>query len=126
MHWYVDVLKKYADFSGRARRSEYWFFALFNTIVMLALLFIGWLIDGDAAQGPGQWLYFLYLLAVLLPSLAVNVRRLHDIGKSGWYVLIALIPFIGPILVLIWHCMDSDPGTNQYGPNPKTEAFVPG
>jgi uncharacterized membrane protein YhaH (DUF805 family) len=114
MNWYLEVLKKYAVFSGRARRKEYWMFALFNIIISFVLGFIEGL-----AGGPGA-LAGIYSLAVLIPSLAVSVRRLHDTDRSGWWLLIALIPLIGALVLLVFVVQDSQPGENQYGLNPKT------
>lgn len=102
MNWYLEVLKKYAVFSGRARRKEYWMFLLINLIITVVLSFIS------------DYLYYLYTLAVFIPGLAVSVRRLHDIGKSGWWVFISLIP-LGIVLM----AMNGQSGENQYGPNPK-------
>ena len=113
MNWYINVLKNYAVFSGRARRQEYWMFFLFNFIFALAASLIGMFTFGVV--------YILYGIAVFVPSLAVAVRRLHDIGKSGWYWFIVLIPVAGPIWFLVLMCTDSQPGENQYGPNPKEE-----
>ena len=119
MNWYLKVLKQYADFSGRARRKEYWMFVLFNMIfaffAMILDNILGFAIEG-IGYGP---LYGLYTLAVLIPGLAVAVRRLHDVGKSGWMILIALIPLIGAIWLLVLTLTDSNPGENQYGKNPK-------
>ena len=119
MNWYLQVLKKYADFSGRARRKEYWMFALFNVV----FLFIAVGLDnilGVAIPNVGYGLfYILYVLAVLVPSLAVSVRRLHDVGKSGWMILISFIPIVGGIWLLVLTVTDSTPGENQYGANPK-------
>lgn len=113
MNWYLDVLKKYAVFEGRARRKELWMFVLFNAIVLIALSLVEAIVGG-----PGI-LSGLYSLAVLIPSLAVGARRLHDTGRSGWWQLIALVPFIGTIVLIVFFVADSQPGTNQYGPNPK-------
>lgn len=113
MYWYLEVLKKYAVFSGRARRREYWMFFLVNFIVGLVLAVIGRVLDLEILQ-------YLYSLAVLLPGLGVSVRRLHDTGRSGWWLLIALVPLIGAIVLLVFLVSDSQPDTNQYGPNPKT------
>lgn len=99
--------KNYTNFSGRSRRSEYWWFCLFNMIVSFLLN----LILSDIA---GLW-----TLVILVPTLSLVVRRLHDIGKSGWWYLIALIPLVGGIILLVWFCKDSDPQTNQWGPSPK-------
>lgn len=116
MDWYMKVLKNYAVFSGRARRKEYWMFVLFNFIFALALSLLGILTFGIL-----YILSILYGVAVFVPTLAVAVRRLHDIGKSGWYYLIILIPLAGPIWLLVLMCTDSQPGDNEYGPNPKVE-----
>ena len=105
-------LSKYANFSGRARRSEYWYFYLFTSIVSAVL--------GGIGNAIGiTWLAGVTGLALIVPSLAVGVRRLHDIGKAGIWILIALIPCIGEIILLVWTIKDSDPGDNEYGPNPK-------
>jgi uncharacterized membrane protein YhaH (DUF805 family) len=112
MNWYLTVLKKYAVFNGRARRKEYWMFVLFNLIFAIAAGIL------DRAIGI-VFIGLLYGLAVLLPGLAVAVRRMHDVGRSGWELLIVLIPIAGPIIVLINLCRDSNPGENKYGANPK-------
>jgi uncharacterized membrane protein YhaH (DUF805 family) len=113
MEWYLKVLKEYVGFSGRAQRKEYWMFVLFNMIAMIILTVL------DKVIGTEPLLYGLYSIAVLLPSLAVSIRRLHDSGKSGAWILIGLIPFIGAIVLLVFMCTDSQPNDNQYGPNPK-------
>lgn len=119
MNWYVSALKQYAVFSGRARRKEFWFFQLGNLLVGLVLLTVAVLL-GTARSGEGIGLLNdIYGLAVLIPSIAVTVRRLHDIGRTGWWVLIGLVPVVGFIVLLVFAVMDSQPGTNAYGPNPK-------
>lgn len=118
MNWYFKVLKSYAVFSGRARRQELWMFALFNIIAAFFLSAVDSVIFGTAFEELGP-LYIIYLLGIITPSLAVQVRRLHDIGKSGWWFLITLIPLIGSIWLLVLLVTDSQPGSNQYGPNPK-------
>jgi uncharacterized membrane protein YhaH (DUF805 family) len=118
MKWYIDVLKKYAVFSGRARRKEYWMYTLFNCIALVVLLFIGIAIN---TMIP----YFLYLIAIILPTLAVAVRRLHDTGKSGWLILIALIPLIGSIVLLVFNCTEGTRAPNAYGPDPKQGDLPP-
>ncbi|MED4585781.1 DUF805 domain-containing protein [Brevibacillus choshinensis] len=115
MHWYLDVLKQYVAFSGRARRQEYWMFMLFSIIISVILAIVENLI------GIPNVLTGIYSLAVLLPSLSVLFRRLHDTGRSGWWFLISLIPVIGSIVLLVFTCLDSTED-NQYGPNPKTGA----
>jgi uncharacterized membrane protein YhaH (DUF805 family) len=123
MNWYLKVLKQYADFSGRARRKEYWMFVLFNMIFTIVAMILDNVL-GIAMEGIGYGpIYGLYVLAMLIPGLAVAVRRLHDVGKSGWIILIALIPLIGAIWLLVLLVTDSNPGENQYGQNPK-EATV--
>ena len=108
-----SVLSQYVGFSGRARRSEYWYFTLFNVIVGFVLGFLSNFVSIFSIVAS------LYSLAVLLPAIAVCVRRLHDIGKSGWWYFIAFVPIVGSIILIIWFCKDSEPGDNQFGPNPK-------
>ncbi|EDP59550.1 DUF805 domain-containing protein [Vibrio sp. AND4] len=112
MDWYLTVLKKYALFSGRARRKEYWMFFLFNLIFSLVLGAIDGLL-GTVFIGT------IYGLAVLIPGIAVSVRRLHDIGRTGWWVLISFIPLIGLIVLIIFAATEGDKGTNEYGSDPK-------
>jgi uncharacterized membrane protein YhaH (DUF805 family) len=120
MDWYLQVLKKYAVFSGRARRKEYWMFALYNIVfIILAILLDNVAGTTNHTLGAGGLFYMLYVLAVLIPSLAVLFRRLHDVGKSGWWIFISLIPLIGSIWLLVLLITDSDAGENAYGPNPK-------
>jgi uncharacterized membrane protein YhaH (DUF805 family) len=107
-------------FQGRARRKEYWFFVLFNIIVSVILNFLDRAIGTYDAEAGAGVLGGVYALAVLIPSIAVTVRRLHDTGRSGWWILIGLIPVIGWIVLLVFMLLDSQPGDNQYGPNPKT------
>ncbi|MBJ6136695.1 MULTISPECIES: DUF805 domain-containing protein [Marinobacter] len=122
MNWYLEVLKKYAVFSGRARRKEYWFFILFNIIISLVLGVIdGFTGSYNEAAGLGL-LGGIYSLAVLIPGLAVTVRRLHDTGRSGWWFWIVLVPVIGALVLLVFMVLDSKPGQNQYGANPKEAA----
>ena len=119
MNWYLQVLKKYADFGGRAMRKEYWMFILFNIIFSIVAMILDNIL-GTAMEGVGYGLfYILYGLAVFIPGLAVSVRRLHDVGKSGWMILIVLIPIVGAIWLLVLMVTDSNPGENKYGPNPK-------
>jgi len=113
MNWYLKVLKQYADFNGRARRKEYWMFELFNIIIVMILAVI------DTLLGTDGVLLVLYVLSVFIPSIAVTVRRLHDTGRSGWWILIDFVPLVGPIWLFVLMVLDSQPGENQYGPNPK-------
>ena len=115
MNYYLNCLKlHYADFKGRARRSEYWYFVLFNAIIGFVLGLVFGLIKL-------QFVANIYSLAVLIPSLAVGARRLHDIGKSGWFLLVSLIPLVGFIWLIVLYCQDSQPGENGWGKNPKEE-----
>jgi uncharacterized membrane protein YhaH (DUF805 family) len=117
--WYLEALKKYAVFHGRSRRAEYWYFVLFNLIVAIVLAAIDSLLGTfSSAQNIGL-LSGIYSLAVLIPTLAVTFRRLHDIDRSGWWILINLVPLIGTIVLLVFALMDGTPGDNRYGPNPK-------
>ena len=111
MNWYLGVLKKYAVFSGRARRMEFWMFTLINIIVSIILTCIDVFV-GTAVLG------MLYSLAVLIPSLAVTARRLHDTDRSGWWILISFIPAIGLIVLLVFMVLESQPGSNRFGDNP--------
>lgn len=119
MNYYKSVLKKYAVFDGRAQRAEYWYFVLFNVIIAIALWIISSVV-GDKRDILGN----LYCLAVFIPGLAVAVRRLHDVGKSGWMVLINLIPIVGFIWFLVLLTKDSNVGDNKYGPNSKQTTTV--
>lgn len=119
MNWYLEVLKKYAVFKGRARRKEYWFFVLFNVIISFVLTLIDGMLGTLSVESGVGVLGVIYLLAVLLPGIGVSIRRLHDTGRSGWWLLIGLIPFVGAIVIFVFMLLDSTPGENQYGPNPK-------
>ena len=132
MEWMIMPLKRYADFSGRSRRKEYWMFILLQVIVLLPLLFIlgamGALDDGDgAASGPALIMLLvvsLFFLAIFIPNLAVQVRRFHDQDKSGWFVLLGFIPYIGGLIVLVFMCLDGTRGENRFGPDPKMDDNV--
>ena len=120
MNYFIDCLtKKYACFSGRARRQEYWLFALFNIIAGIIIGVIAGVLVSVTKVTAFAFLRTLYNLAVLIPGFAVLFRRLHDTGRSGWWWLIAFIPIIGWIVLIVFCCLDSQPGENQYGPNPK-------
>jgi uncharacterized membrane protein YhaH (DUF805 family) len=119
MNWYIKALKKYAVFNGRARRRECWLFVLFNIIITVALAVIDGVTGSFSAEAGMGMLTGIYALAVLLPGVAVAVRRLHDTDRSGWWLLIALVPLIGGLVLLVFMVQDGKPGDNYYGPNPK-------
>jgi uncharacterized membrane protein YhaH (DUF805 family) len=120
MQWYIDVIKKYAVFSGRSRRKEFWMFVLFNAIIGIILSIIdraiGTTYGGSANQGV---LNSIYSLAVLIPSIAVGVRRMHDTNRSGWWLLINLVPCVGWIIYIVFAAQEGTAGDNQHGPDPK-------
>jgi len=121
--WFKKVVyDNYFNFEGRARRSEYWYYTLAQLLLILSVLFLGVIFIGalelEMLSPVFGGLYILLTFGLLLPSLAVAVRRLHDTGKSGWLLLIGLIPF-GGIVLLVFYAQDSDPGDNKWGPNPK-------
>jgi uncharacterized membrane protein YhaH (DUF805 family) len=122
VNWYFAVLGKYGEFDGRARRMEYWMFNLVNIVVSIVIGFGVGLVGGMLGldQTIITILTFGYSVAVLIPSLAVSVRRLHDTGRSGWWLLIVLVPIIGAVVLLVFSLQDSEQGTNAYGRNPKT------
>ena len=118
MNWYLDAWKNYVTFTGRSRRKAYWVFFVFNVIATILANLIDNVLGlaGQSVYGPVS---MLYALAVFLPGLALAVRRLHDTGRSGWWMLLGFIPLIGWIVLLIFFVTDSQPGSNPYGPNPK-------
>ncbi|WP_239455599.1 DUF805 domain-containing protein [Flavobacterium ginsenosidimutans] len=125
IEWYkIAMFQNYANFSGRARRSEYWYFRLATGILFFAFAFLAIILS--AILGPIVGLsivgvlFFLYMLASIIPSLSVTVRRMHDLGKSGWTILVALIPFAGPIWMLVLLITEGEFGENYYGPDPKS------
>ncbi|KAB7770824.1 DUF805 domain-containing protein [Xanthomonas maliensis] len=126
MEWMLLPLKRYADFNGRSRRKEYWMFALMQFIVMVVLggLFaVAAAMGGEQGPGPLAWALFavlmLFVLALIVPSIAVQVRRFHDQGKSGWFWLINLVPYVGGLIVLVFMCLEGTSGPNAYGEDPK-------
>ena len=123
MEWYIKVLKQYAEFEGRARRKEYWMFTLIHFLIIMALQTVMVMLGGmnpESSMGLVILsLLSLYSLGVFIPSLAVAIRRLHDTGRSGWWLLIGFVPIIGAIVLIVFMVQDSQPGANQYGENPK-------
>lgn len=131
MQWYLKVLKQYADFSGRARRTEFWMFTLINVLISVVLGIVDSAIGTTIAYNNGVVSFTtfgllggLYSLAVLIPSLAVTVRRLHDIDRSGWWILIGLIPLVGAIVLLVFACLEGTRGPNRHGMDPKQSAMA--
>jgi uncharacterized membrane protein YhaH (DUF805 family) len=136
MSWYLAALRKYATFSGRARRKEFWIFTLVDRLIFIGLigLVVAAAVGSDRAGQEGfayvlhqgmVGVLFLYWAFSLVPSVAVQARRLHDTGRSGWYMLISIIPFIGPILLLVASCTEGSYGPNEHGPSPKQPAHPP-
>lgn len=123
MHWYIDVLKKYAVFEGRARRKEYWMFFLFSVVIVTILTVIDEFMGLNFELGEENlgFLSTLYYLGIAIPYLAVIVRRLHDTDRSGWWILISLIPLIGGIILLVFTIIEGTKGDNRFGPDPKAE-----
>ncbi|WFE51909.1 DUF805 domain-containing protein [Micromonospora sp. WMMD1155] len=114
-----SVLSKYVGFTGRARRSEYWWFALFTVLVSIVASILDGALGLDFEGSTTGLIGLVASLALLLPSLAVGVRRLHDTDRTGWWLLIALVPLVGFIVLIVFFVLDSTPGTNRFGPNPK-------
>ena len=121
MEWMLMPLHRYADFSGRSRRKEYWMFALLVIAGYVALALIGSVLSGGADGGGtlGTILIGIFALAILVPSIAVQVRRFHDQDKSGWFVLLNFIPILGALIVFVFMLLEGTRGPNQYGPDPK-------
>ncbi|AWM80730.1 DUF805 domain-containing protein [Gammaproteobacteria bacterium ESL0073] len=124
MHWYFGVFKKYADFSGRARRMEYWMFNLFNIIILTVLFILMFaFVDGQTQQFTTMSAIFgiilvIYCLGTILPNIAVTVRRLHDTDRSGAWFFINFVPYIGGLVLLIFMCLNGTPGSNRFGEDP--------
>lgn len=119
MNWYLKVFKQYLDFSGRARRKEYWMFILFHFIALFLLITIDTTIGTTYGEAEVGILYMVYFVLSIIPGLAVSVRRLHDLGKSGTWIFINFIPFIGGLWFLILTCMEGESKSNKWGQNPK-------
>ena len=117
MKYYIEVLKKYATFSGRSSRSEYWMFGLFNAIFSIVAMVL------DHFAGTGGTINGIYSLGTLLPITGLLIRRLHDTNRSGWWILISFIPLIGLVLLIVQACIKGDDGDNQYGADPLREVL---
>lgn len=121
MEWFLDAFKyKYADFSGRARRNEYWMFMLFHVLIIFLLAFLSSTMVDFGWANIGAFGLIIYFLMSFIPALAMTIRRLHDTGKSGWFYLLACIPYVGGIILLIFTIQDSESTPNKWGPNPKS------
>ena len=118
MDWYVDVIKKYAVFDGRANLKEYWFFVLFNVIITIVLGIIDRVIGTFSAEAQVGLFGTVYGLAIMLPSVAVGVRRLHDTDRSGWWLLLVFIPCIGVVVLILFLAQEGTSGQNRYGARP--------
>jgi uncharacterized membrane protein YhaH (DUF805 family) len=120
MKWFLECLsKKYAVVEGRARRKEYWFFTLFYCLGLIVLMIVDGITGTLSEQAGIGLLSGVFVLATLVPYIAVTVRRLHDTDRSGWWILLSLIPLIGGLVLLVFMLVDSQPGANRFGPNPK-------
>ena len=129
MEWYLKVMRdNYANFKGRARRKEYWMYTLIFTVLLIALMTIMFSVlsfsdETGIETGPSVYLtvilVIVFLFAHFIPSIALTVRRLHDTGKSGWWYLIVLVPYLGNFVIFIFTLIDGDRGDNKYGSNPK-------
>lgn len=123
MHWFLDpITKHYADFNGRASRQEYWMFALVSIPVMFVVFLISGVLGATLGSSAGLGVILILViglgLGLFIPSIALAVRRLHDTGRSGWWLLLSFIPYIGSIILLVFYCLKSEDGNNSYGPNP--------
>ncbi len=132
MQWMLMPLRRYADFSGRSRRREYWSFVLFNLLIgvavwaLLAATYAAGMSETQMTMimGPVFMLYGLVALVFIIPGIAVTIRRLHDTDRSGWFVLFALIPLVGAIFLLVFYCEKGTRGPNRFGPDPKADERV--
>jgi uncharacterized membrane protein YhaH (DUF805 family) len=124
MNEFIQCMQKYADFTGRARRREYWMFVLFNTLILMATVVAAGVVGSlfDNGYTFAMAVYTVFVLGTVIPAMAVTVRRLHDVGRSGWWYFIILVPFVGAFVLLFWLCTDSAVGTNQWGARPKRVA----
>ena len=120
MHWYLEVLRKYAEFGGRARRKEYWMYTLISVLISVILAVVDVVSGLNEATNGLNPISMVYALAVIIPGLAVFVRRLHDIDKSGWWFFIVLIPLVGGLILLLFLVRPGDSGANEYGDDPKS------
>ncbi|MGD1065460.1 MAG: DUF805 domain-containing protein [Vulcanimicrobiaceae bacterium] len=120
VNWYLTVLRKYTVFQGRSGRAEFWWFTLMNVIVAFVLL----MAFGAISRNLGSAIVTIYELLILLPTLGLAIRRLHDINKSGWWIFISFVPFVGGLILLIFYILPGTPGENQFGPSPSVAAVA--
>ncbi len=120
--WYYKVILNYTNFNGRARRQEYWYFTLVNVLVNLVMGIIDRVIGSVMQMDNFGFFSVIYALFIMIPSIAVTVRRLHDSGRTGWWALIAFVPVIGILVLLYFLIQDSEEGSNQYGVSPKYQS----
>jgi uncharacterized membrane protein YhaH (DUF805 family) len=121
VHWYTDVIRRYAEFDGRSGRPEFWWFMLWNLVITVVVYLVGIAVLGSARGGL---LADLYGLLVLLPSLGVEIRRLHDTNRTGWWVLLAVIPIVGAIVLIVFFALAGTAGPNRYGAEPSPQVGV--
>lgn len=121
MSYFIEAYKRAFDFSGRSRRKEYWMFVLFYAIALIILTILDRVLFGDSEIAV---LSLIFTLVSAIPSISITVRRLHDIGKSGWWILLSLIPFVGGIILFVFTVLDSQHGSNKWGTNPKENMFA--
>ncbi|MAY19777.1 MAG: hypothetical protein CL955_04085 [Erythrobacteraceae bacterium] len=124
MEWMLMPVRRYADFSGRSRRKEFWMFQLGIFLLYIAVLILAAILGAisETLSAIVMIIFAIAMLGLIIPSIAVAVRRMHDQDKSGWMLLLGLIPLIGSIILLVFYCTDGTPGPNQYGPDPKGQA----
>ena len=124
MEWMLMPVRRYADFSGRSRRKEFWMFQLGIFLLYIAVLILAAILGAisETLSGIVMIIFAIAMLGLIIPSIAVAVRRMHDQDKSGWMLLLGLIPLIGSIILLVFYCTEGTPGPNQYGPDPKGQA----
>ena len=118
MEWALLPFRRYAEFTGRTRRKEYWSFVLLLFVVSLVIGFIEGMLGLSGMVGTYGPLSWLFLLIVLIPSIAVGVRRFHDLGKSGWWILIGIVPILGALVLIFFFVQEGEKGPNEYGPDP--------
>jgi len=121
MSWFLKALKNYAGFSGRSRRKEYWFFILFYIIFFMVLAFLDGLLGTFSVETGIGVLTGIFILGMIVPNIAVTIRRLHDTDRSGWWILICFVPFVGGLVLLVFMILSGTQGNNQYGPDPISE-----